>query len=369
MLQFGRLSKPKVGMLPRYARQLYKAIAVPKMLYTADVFLTPIWAQAGGGKTKGSIGFVSKLAKVQRMAALHITGAMRSTVNDILDAHADLLPFPLLVNQICHRAALWLALLPNVHPLHKHVRRAKRYVKRHRAPLHELLQALSIDPEKLETVSVTQQAPGRVRRIEVRKAADKDEAYREGMESRAGTRVFTDGSDVDGGVGATAILFKDGQRCGTLKFHLGASSSHTVYEAELVGIILAAHLLKVERGGQEAEISVDSQAAMDALNLNKPAPSHYLVNEAHKMLKAVKVQHPTTKLLVRWIPGHMGIEGNELVDSDAKKAASGDSSPPHTLPAFLRNPLPVSSLATKRAFSEMIKQDAAEFLAKSKRYP
>ena len=203
----------------------------------------------------------------------------------------------------------------------------------------------------------------------MRKAADKDEAYREGMESRAGTKVFTDGSDVDRGVGAAAILFRDGQRRGTLKFYLGASSSHTVYEAELVGIILAAHLLKAERGGQEAEIGVDSQAAMDALNLNKPTPSHYLVDEARKMLKAVKVQHPTTKLLVRWIPGHMGIEGNELADSEAKKAASGDGSPPHTLPAFLPNPLPVSSSATKRAFSETIKHDAAELLAKSKRYP
>ena len=202
----------------------------------------------------------------------------------------------------------------------------------------------------------------------MRNAADKDAAYREGIESRAGTKVFTDGLDVKGGVGAAAILFKDGQRRGTLRFHLGASSSHTVYEAELVGITLAAHLLKAERCGQVAKIGVDSQAAMDALNLNRPAPSHYLVDEARKLLNAVKVQHPATKLLVRWIPGHMGIEGNEMADSEAKKAAMGSGSPPHTLPSFLRNPLPASSSATKRAFNESIKHDAAEFLAKSKCY-
>jgi hypothetical protein len=39
---------------------------------------------------------------VQRTAALYITGSMRTSPNDTLDAHANLLPFPLLVKEIIH---------------------------------------------------------------------------------------------------------------------------------------------------------------------------------------------------------------------------------------------------------------------------
>ena len=368
-LQFCRLSKPKVGMLPRYARQLYKAVAVPKMLYAADIFLTPMQTQQGDRRLKGSVGIIKRLARVQRMAALHITGAMRTTANDVLDAHADLLPFQFLVNQICYRATLRLSMLLDTHPLFKHVRKAKRYVKWHQALLHELLHAFRINPEEIETVSASRYVPGKERRVEVRIAADKDGAYREGTESRAGTKIFTDGSDIDGGVGAAAILFKDGQRRGTLRAYLGATASHTVYEAELVGILLATHLIKTEGCSQETEICTDSQAAISALNLDRPAPSHYLVDKACRALKKVRLEHPAVELLVRWIPGHMGIEGNELADLDAKKAAAQDASPPHALPTSLRTPLPTSSSASKREHIETIKREAAAYLAQSKRYP
>ena len=163
--------------------------------------------------------------------------------------------------------------------------------------------------------------------MKVRKAANKDEAYKEGMESTTQVKVYTDGSDINGGVGAAALLIRDGQRHGTLRTHLGHSSQHTIYEAELAGILLAAHLLRRERHWQEAEIGLDSQAAIDALNLTRPAPSHYLADEIHKQLKAVRHEHPTAKLTIRWIPGHMGIEGNKLVDVEAKKAADRDASP------------------------------------------
>lgn len=294
--QFCRLSRPTVGMPPRYARQLYKGIAVPRMLYAADIFLTPIVNRQGRKKTLGSIGHISKLARVQRMAGLHITGAMCSTASDMLDAHDDLLPFHILVNHICQRSALRLAAVPDTHPLHKPVRRARRYIKHHRAPLHELLHAFGINPEALETIATHQQTLSWIRHIEVRKAANKDEAYREEMESRMQIKDM-DGSDKAGCVG-TAAIHRNGQRQGTLRVHLGSSSLHTIYKAELAGILLATHQLKGESHWHEAEIGLDSQVAIDALSLTKPMPSHYLVNEIHKQLCMVRNEHPTTMLMV-----------------------------------------------------------------------
>ena len=244
--QFRRLSRPTVGMPSRFARQLFKAIAVPRMLYAADIFLTPVDSRPEHGRTSGSVGHIAKLARVQRTAAIHATGAMRTTATDVLDAHADLLPFHILINQICHRSALRLATLPDTHLLHKHMRKARRYVKWHRSPLHELQHRFRIDPEALESIATHRQAPGWTRQVEVKKAASKEVAYKEGMESRAQIRVYTDRSDIGGGVGASAVLYRDGQRQGTLRSHLGLSTLHTIYEVELAGILLATHQLKKE---------------------------------------------------------------------------------------------------------------------------
>ena len=41
VLQFGQLSKPTKGASRSNMRRLYLAVAVPRMLYAADVFLTP----------------------------------------------------------------------------------------------------------------------------------------------------------------------------------------------------------------------------------------------------------------------------------------------------------------------------------------
>ena len=101
----------------------------------------------------------------------------------------------------------------------------------------------------------------------------------------------------------------------------------------MVGIILAVHLLKAEGSWEVAEIGVDSQAAINVLNLTQPAPSHYLVDEVHRQLKQLKREHPTARTLICWIPGHMGIDGNELADIEAKTAmpARHTSSPCHSI--------------------------------------
>jgi hypothetical protein len=111
--QFRRVARPSKGLSTRHMRHFYLAVAVPRMLYAADVFLIPPRKSKRGTK-----GIVAQLAHVQRRAALHTTGAMRTTPTDLLDAHADLLPFELLVDKKCHTAALRLATLPASHPLH-----------------------------------------------------------------------------------------------------------------------------------------------------------------------------------------------------------------------------------------------------------
>ncbi|KAI0037507.1 hypothetical protein FA95DRAFT_1506897, partial [Auriscalpium vulgare] len=113
---FRRFTRPSRGISTRYMRQFYLAVAIPKMLYAADIFLIPTYSGM-----KGSKSAIARLARVQRQATISITGAMRNTATDLLDAHADIPPFHLIVDQKCYDAALRLATVPYTHPLHYHI--------------------------------------------------------------------------------------------------------------------------------------------------------------------------------------------------------------------------------------------------------
>ena len=65
---------------------------VPKMTYAADIWYTPVNKQADGLQLSGLVGIMGKLALLQRMATLAITGMLCSTATDLLDLHANVLP-------------------------------------------------------------------------------------------------------------------------------------------------------------------------------------------------------------------------------------------------------------------------------------
>ncbi|KAF8582476.1 hypothetical protein K439DRAFT_1307129, partial [Ramaria rubella] len=80
------------------------------ILYAANVFCRPIRKVSGKQGLTDSVGFSNRLARAQCMATLTITGTMRFTATDLLDADADLKP-------ICHCATVHLATPPPDHPL------------------------------------------------------------------------------------------------------------------------------------------------------------------------------------------------------------------------------------------------------------
>lgn len=187
--------------------------------------------------------------------------------------------------------------------------------------------------------------------------------------------MYTDGSDIDGGVGAAAAIYVPGRsRVKMLHFHLGPSTRHTVYEAELVGLLLGIELLRQESTKsvyiqQAASIAVDNQSTVQASTGFSSQPGHYLLTELHKATRSLLKKHTRTTLTIRWVPGHKGVEGNEKVDEGAKKAAGGFSSPPHGLPGFLAGrTLPTSVSKIREGQAEGLKKKAAELWKESPRH-
>jgi hypothetical protein len=116
IIQFSRIAQASCGVTARYVRQLYLSIAIPQILYAADIFLTPQKKTNQKPKNrKLNQAFVNKLTTIQQKAAIMITGAMRTTATDILDVMANLLPIHLLIDKHRQQAALRMATLPPTH--------------------------------------------------------------------------------------------------------------------------------------------------------------------------------------------------------------------------------------------------------------
>jgi len=68
IIQFTRLSKLTHRLAAKYIRRLYLSVALPKMLYAADIFLAP-QCRGNNPKSTGSTQAINKLSTIQRQAA------------------------------------------------------------------------------------------------------------------------------------------------------------------------------------------------------------------------------------------------------------------------------------------------------------
>ena len=361
--QIRRIAKQTWGITPKYARRLYISVALPRALYAIDLWCTPTQRDHPGPRAIGSAKVMRQLTSLQRIAATAITGGLRTSPTDALDACAFLLPSPLNIDKQCHRALTRMAMLPKDHPLHSTVKRKNtRDVKRHRTAIHHLLDRYqdSIDPYKIEEIPATSCDPILAAKIPftISISEDRESSMREAANAEEEVQVFSDGSAMEGKVGAAAILLRAGKPARALHFHLGSEDKHTVHEAELVGILLGLHLISTEsKNGTTFALGSDNQAAIKAFQSNLRSPGHHLAREALCLAHQILHKKRKTKyaLTIRWTAGHEGIEGNEAADREAKKAAEGLTTEPTDLPAYLRKPLLTNPSALKRAHSDRLK--------------
>jgi ribonuclease HI len=274
-----------------------------------------------------------------------------------------LLPAALTVNKWCHQALVRMVTLPGEHPLSKLVKRKDvGKLKKHKGPIHHLAKCYKLDARAFEKLPVAMRDPSRTGELpfNTRIAASKEDSAEEAKNTVEEIQIFSDGSALEGKVGASAVLTHKGRPNRTLLYHLGRDSEHTVHEAELTGILLGLHLLKTEKDARiPVLVGVDNQAVIKAFDSELRSPGHHIAHEILRQANRLKKKGRRTKyaLTICWTAGHVGIEGNEDADEKAKEVAKGCSSDTKLLPPYLRKALLINPAAVKMAHYAKLKEE------------
>jgi len=275
VMQIRRLARPTWGLTPENARRLYISIAIPRIIYVIDVWCAPPYANSKC--QRGTVKIIGKVATIQRAGALAVTGSLRSSATDALDAMAYFLLAPLLVDKACHRAMLHLATLPKEHPLHRIVNsKTTGKIKRHKSPMSSLLAAYKVDLKKVVKIPTAARDPTLQGKLpfDISIAESREDSINEATCADEEVQIFTDGSALNGMVGAAATLTREGNPPCMLHLTLGPENKHTVHKAELARILLGMHLISTENHSSTTfTLGVDNQAAISAFHstLRNPA--------------------------------------------------------------------------------------------------
>jgi ribonuclease HI len=338
-------------------RQVYRAVLIPQVLYGCSA-----WHLRGGRISGRGSAMLNTITRIQRRAAQIITGAFRTAAGAAVDVEAHLLPVLQQIEQTALEATM-------------RIRTSPLYTEMARPASNNRIQSTLDRFSKL----LEEKYAIRVDRLERRQqhvvppwwsplftsiATTPEEAIKQHDSTDSHTlRIYTDGSGIDGHVGAAAVapfLAMENVVARRTEY-MGPSSTSTVYAAELRGIELAVQIAreihaKTNTPGK-CTIFTDNHAAIQAMTSPKCPSGQYVLIDAIRALDGLRDRGWEVQL--RWIPAHVGVPGNEAADKAAKEAAKP---PPNTTDSNMGTPTStavprVLTAPTKTAIRQKMKSE------------
>ena len=135
-----------------------------------------------------------------------------------------------------------------------------------------------------------------------------------------------------------SYVYKSNTHIKTLLLHIGHTSKHMVYETRPIGILLGLHLLSSLAcilTTSTVIISLDNQATIRLLHIQKAKPVQYLLDKIHNKVELLHTKQDCLQqrsefqkakwlntpikaktrgvmdLHIHWVPGHTNFEPNE----------------------------------------------------------
>ena len=282
-----RMFGTRWGMRPGMVHWLYVAVILPILTYGCLVW----W---GTGATKRSL---QTLTRVQRLACVGVTGALRSTPTAGMEVALHLLPLDLHLRGLAARSAIRL--------------RESGFWKQMEYGHGAILSEFPGVPASTDYVTPV---------VDFSASYSVMIPERSAWRGRPGLRgnaipVFTDGSKTEEGTGAGVYSKRLDLSC---SFRLPDECS--VFQAEVLAISEAARAIALrELPGYGIVLYSDSRAALGALASR--VTNSRLVRMCQKNLNDLSLRHCVT---LCWVPGHSNIEGNEMADGLARAGSTLD---------------------------------------------
>lgn len=274
-----RAARATWGLQKGILQYLYKVIVEPVVLYAAN-----IWAH----KTD-KIYLKRKLDKLTRMFAIQIAK--------------------------CHRTVSFTSsiLLAGIIPLHYRAKEKRQIY----------LAKIGLELTSLPDGVIQQQVSAANLPHPSHRECNLCETELVGTNGTDIMNIFTDGSKVDGKVGAAVTLWMNGKEVKAAKVKLAGHCS--VFQAELCAIMKALNIIDSKSDPKCYNIYTDSFSALQTIkNVNG---YNSQAHEIRNILNKLKLDNKIVTL--NWVKAHMGNKGNERADELAKAAALHMKVKPH----------------------------------------
>ncbi|KAF6525599.1 hypothetical protein HZS61_011394 [Fusarium oxysporum f. sp. conglutinans] len=312
----GSLGGSTWGVTMREMRKIYKGVAVPQMMYACSAWSNANWRTTDKPYTERTL---SKLQSLQARASRVISGAFKATSIPALDIETYLLPVELQIFK--HNVNALGRIGPGDHgPTEGETRRNKKSPRRAIEQSITDRQGPNIRRQEHITPYIVPpwwQGPQTFIEASIEEAQARHEQIIQ--DELDAIHIYTDGSGIDGSIGAAAVCTTTQE---TKSVYMGDETTSTVYAGELQGISLALQIAQEDRskGNRRSKVAIytDNQAAIRSTARPKGKSGAYLLKNITQQIDELRTQDLNTE--IRWVPAHIGIQGNEDADRAAKEA-------------------------------------------------